>query len=84
MDNQHRKITGYRELTQPEIDLMNEAKELEAKWNGFVDRLRAMGSHPQAGPGSLDQRCVALAATHAEIAFMYAVRSVAKPERKVA
>lgn len=26
MENQHRKITGYRELTQAEIDLMNEIK----------------------------------------------------------
>ena len=28
MDNQHRKITGYRELTQDEINLMNEVKAL--------------------------------------------------------
>ncbi|KSW21598.1 MULTISPECIES: hypothetical protein [unclassified Pseudomonas] len=26
MDNQHRKISGYRELSQNEIDLMNEIK----------------------------------------------------------
>lgn len=26
MDNQHRKISGYRELTQEEVDLMNEIK----------------------------------------------------------
>lgn len=26
MDNQHRKISGYRELNQDEIDLMNEIK----------------------------------------------------------
>lgn len=28
MDNQHRKISGYRELTQAEIDLMNKIKAL--------------------------------------------------------
>ena len=28
MDNQHRKISGYRELNQDEIDLMNEIKAL--------------------------------------------------------
>ena len=27
MENQHRKIKGYRELTQEEIDLMNMIKE---------------------------------------------------------
>ena len=28
MENQHRKISGYRELSQAEIDLMNEVKAL--------------------------------------------------------
>jgi hypothetical protein len=28
MENQHRKITGYRELDQEEIDLMNKVKAL--------------------------------------------------------
>ena len=28
MENQHRKITGYRELNQTEIDLMNKVKAL--------------------------------------------------------
>ena len=30
MENQHRKISGYRELTQEEICLMNEVKDMEA------------------------------------------------------
>lgn len=28
MENQHRKITGYRDLSQEEIDLMNKIKAL--------------------------------------------------------
>lgn len=28
MDNQHRQITGYRELSQQEIDLMNRIKAM--------------------------------------------------------
>ena len=28
MDNQHQKIKGYRDLSQEEIDLMNEGKAL--------------------------------------------------------
>lgn len=75
MDNQHKKITGYRDLTQREIDAMNSVKHLEAQFNGLVDFLKDM---PE-----VDQRQVALAATHAEEAFMHAVRSIAKPERKV-
>lgn len=30
MDNQHRKIAGYRELTQDDIDLMNRVKAVGA------------------------------------------------------
>lgn len=77
MDNQHKKITGYRDLSQEEIDLMNDIKALEAKFNGLIDRLKSMGS-------GLDQRNVAIAATAGEDAFMRAVRAVAQPERKVA
>lgn len=31
MDNQHRKIKGYRELSQAEVDLMNRIKEKGAE-----------------------------------------------------
>ncbi len=75
MENQHRKITGYRELSQSEIDMMNEIKEFEASWNGLIDRLREMKD--------VDQREVSIAVTEAENAFMRAVRSVARPDRKV-
>lgn len=76
MDNQHRKIAGYRELSETEIGLMNEVKGYEARFNGLIDRLRATPS--------LDQRHVALAATAGEDAFMRAVRAIAKPDRQVA
>lgn len=73
--DQHTKITGYRDLTQAEIDAMNGIKHLEAQWNGLVDHLK--------GLADVDQRQVAIAATVGEEAFMRAVRAVAKPERKV-
>lgn len=41
MDNQHRKIKGYRELTQAEIDLMNEIKTKGAELGDLVAKLRA-------------------------------------------
>lgn len=74
MDNQHQKISGYRDLSQDEINAMNGVKHLEAQFNGLIDYLKAL-------PGA-DQRQIALAATHGEDAFMHAVRAVAKPERK--
>ena len=73
MDNQHKKISGYRDLSQDEIDNMNAVKKMEAAFNGMIDNMKAL-------PG-IDQRQVALAATHGEEAFMHAVRAIARPER---
>lgn len=75
MDNQHKKISGYRDLSEDEIKAMNGVKHLEAQWNGLIDHLKANAN--------LDQRQVAIAATAGEEAFMRAVRAIAQPERKV-
>lgn len=75
MDNQHKQISGYRDLTQEDIDLINALKTWEASWNRVVDQLRA--------DPDIDQRCVAIAATHVEIGVMFAVKSVAQPVRLV-
>lgn len=37
MDNQHRKISGYRELSQAEIDLMNKIKAVGEQLGEVVD-----------------------------------------------
>lgn len=37
MDDQHRKIRGYRELSQEEIDLMNRIKELGPVMEKLID-----------------------------------------------
>ena len=50
MENQHRKIRGYRELTQVEIDLMNEIKQ---KGIELAELITAINAH------LLDQRMVA-------------------------
>lgn len=49
MDNQHKHIKGYRDLSQEEIDLMNKIKEkgaemiqLHAQLNGMLDTQREM------------------------------------------
>lgn len=41
MENQHRKITGYRELSQEEIDLMNEIKALGPQIESVIIKVRA-------------------------------------------
>lgn len=39
MDNQHKHIKGYRDLSQEEIDLMNEGKALAEKVGAFMEKL---------------------------------------------
>lgn len=41
MENQHRKISGYRELSQAEIDLMNEIKAFGPKLQALVEKIEA-------------------------------------------
>lgn len=72
MDNQHRKIKGYRELTQAEIDLMNEIKTKGAELGDLVAKLRANED--------LDQRWVSIGATDLQTGLMALTRSVAQPE----
>lgn len=72
MDNQHRKIKGYRELSEEEISLMNKVKEKGAELGALVQELRATAS--------LDQRWVSIGATHMQEGLMALTRSVAKPD----
>lgn len=72
MDNQHKKITGYRDLSQEEIDAMNEGKELAAKCGEWMAKLSAQGP-------LLDQRAVALGKTNLQQGFMWAIRGIAQP-----
>lgn len=71
MENQHRKITGYRELSEEEISLMNQAKELSEQCGNFINVLELL-------PG-LDQRSLALGKTNLQQGFMWVIRSIAQP-----
>lgn len=42
MENQHQKIKGYRDLSQDEINLMNEAKELGTQYVTLIEKLTNM------------------------------------------
>ncbi len=71
MDNQHRKIVGYRELTQEEINLMNEIKEKGKELGELVAKLRASSE--------LDQRWISIGATDLQTGLMALTRGVARP-----
>lgn len=72
MKDQHTKITGYRDLSQNEIDLMNRIKAQGAELGALVRELRARDT-------LVDQRWVEIGATDAQTAIMALVRSVAQP-----
>lgn len=77
MDNQHKHIKGYRDLTQEEINLMNEAKELAERVGELVAKLSASDAVPtEAG---IDQRWLAIAKTDLQKGFMSLIRSIAQP-----
>lgn len=78
MENQHKKIKGYRDLTQDEIDLMNEIKEQGQKLDALILKLEA--SHALAGSHAIDIRWVAIGKTDLQKGIMALVRSVARPE----
>jgi hypothetical protein len=71
MDNQHKHIKGYRDLTADEIALMNEGKALSEQVGAYIEKLRA-------SPG-LDQRWVSVGATDLQKGFMAAIRGIAQP-----
>ncbi len=70
MENQHRKIDGYRELSQADIDLMNEGKRLAEVCRLYVEKL----NHAD----DADPRWVAIGRTHRQEGFMAVVRGIAK------
>lgn len=72
MDNQHRKITGYRELSEEEITLMNEIKNtVGSQLEDLVNKLSEM-EHT-------DKRWLAIGKTDLQTGLMALVRSIAKP-----
>lgn len=92
MDNQHKQIKGYRDLTQYEIDLMNRIKEhaeltrtltTEIKNHLIMQNSQAI---QDGGNEELDRLLVAdperfhdAAVTQLQTGFMLLTRSVAQP-----
>ena len=69
MENQHRKITGYRELSQEEIDQMNKVKALGIQIGDLCDSM----------PTTTDALACNCADRLAK-GLMALTRSIAKPE----
>lgn len=71
MDNQHKLIKGYRDLSADEIARMNRVKEL-------AETVRLEVEAVQALPG-VDQRWAAIGKTDLQTGFMALIRSIAQP-----
>jgi hypothetical protein len=65
------KITGYRELEEWELQMINDIKDKAAEVGQMMLTLRNC-KH-------LDQRWVSIATTDLQTGFMAAVRSIARP-----
>lgn len=79
------RITGYRQLSEAEVALMNEGKALAEACGAYIEKLRL---HPSAsapmsdahkvGP-PLDQRWISIGATQLQQGFMSVIRGIAQP-----
>ena len=73
MENQHKKIKGYRDLSQQEINDMNDIKAEGERLKNLIEAMHSRGS-------SLDQDMVIQAESYLKIGIMLAVRAIAQPE----
>jgi hypothetical protein len=71
VDNQHRKISGYRDLSEAELEVINQIKEIGRTIGGLID---AMGRGE-----SIDHRWLAIAETDLQKGFMAWIRAITKP-----
>lgn len=80
------KITGYRQLSEAEVALMNEGKALAEqcgayidKLNGYTDTKLARLNPEGATPITLDRRWISIGATDLQRGFMAVIRGIAQP-----
>lgn len=81
------KITGYRQLSETEVALMNEGKALAEQCGAYIAKLRAHGNttsnHTLGGHNGddpkLDQRWISIGATDLQRGFMAVIRGIAQP-----
>ena len=84
------KITGDRQLSEAEAQLMNEGKALASQCGDYIAKLRAYVPQNMSGPeggeveafkpgATLDQRWISIGATDLQLGFMAVIRGIAQP-----
>lgn len=71
VDNQHRKISGYRDLSEAELGTINGIKEIGQTIGDLFELMH--------DADSVDQRWLAIAKTDLQKGFMAWIRAVTKP-----
>ncbi len=81
MENQHEQIKGYRDLSQEEIDLMNEIKQMATDVEALYEKMNHMNNTESTVDPAMrpNPRWLAIGKTDLQTGFMALVRSVAKP-----
>ena len=74
MDNQHKLIRGYRDLSVEEINLINEIKTQGVALGQLCDFMSGLLSP------ACDARWVAIGKTHLQEGIMALVRAVVQPD----
>ena len=72
MENQHQKIKGYRDLTQEEIDLMNEVKSKGAELGLIIEKLNNMDE--------IDKEWLSSGRLLVQQGLMAVTRSITRPD----
>lgn len=71
MKEQHTLIKGYRDLSQAEIDLMNEAKSLAESCGELIKKLENIDV--------IDKKWLEVGKVDLQKGFMSTIRSIAQP-----
>lgn len=72
MENQHRQIKGYRELTQEEINLMNEVEQKGLEFGDLFEKLEKIEN--------IDKRWLSIGKTDLQKGLMATTRAIARPD----
>lgn len=81
MKDQHTKIKGYRDLSQEEIDLMNEIKEKGVDLERLIAKVLEGADGTRGQDDSAEPyRWASIAKTHLQQGLMALTRAVDKPD----
>ncbi len=88
MENQHKKIKGYRDLSQQEINMMNDIKQKGIELQELISRVNKFNSSMCQSANAADSQVIedsesyrweSIAKTHLQQGVMALTRAVAKP-----